>query len=70
MQKYQPKLKTTHFVILGVELRMSRNQFFNIFTSHIYSKAQMIQNGPQNSKKIELFSLDDAIVTYLRTQFY
>ena len=37
MQKYQPKLKTIRFVIFGVELRMSRNQFFNIFTSDIFS---------------------------------
>ena len=37
IQKYQPKLKTIRFVIFGVELPMSRNQFFNIFTSKIYS---------------------------------
>ena len=36
MQKYQPKLKTIRFVIFGVELRMSRNQFFHVFASDIY----------------------------------
>ena len=36
LRTYQPKLKTLNFVIFGVELRMSRNQFFNIFAIVIY----------------------------------